>query len=127
LWLFWEFVQSYVLCIIYRDDRSDTDEVECIANLTPDVGEGELATTILSTLSNISNIPDRLTVEILQIYEIKKSARPLEVTDISDDIREGCIDIGLIEFSMKREYLDTSVGTGFFYFELGKHKKRDRK
>jgi hypothetical protein len=124
LWLFWEFVQSYIFRIVYRDDRSDPHEIERIANLRSDVGEGELATTILSTLSDICDIPDRLTVEVLQIYEVEESTRSLEAPDISDDIRKSRIDIGLIEFSMERKYLDTSVGTGFFDFELGKHKKR---
>jgi hypothetical protein len=124
LWLFWEFVQGNILCIVYRDDRGDPYEVESIANLGSDVGEGELATTILSTLSDICDIPDRLTVEVLQIHEVEEGTRSLETPDISDDIRKSSIDIGLIEFSMERKYLDTSVSTGFFDFELGKHKKR---
>jgi hypothetical protein len=123
LWLFWEFVQSDILRIVYRDDRSDPNEIESIANLRSDIRQGELASAILSALSDICDISDGFTVEILQFHEVKKGTSPLEATDISYDIRESGIYIGLVEFSMEREYLDTSVGTGFFDFELSKHRR----
>jgi hypothetical protein len=127
LWLFWEFIQSYILCIVYRDDRGDPYEIESIANLRSYIGEGEFATTILGALSDICDIPDRLTIEILQFYEVEEDATSSKGTNISDDIRESGIHVRLIEFAMEREDFYTSIGAGFFDFELGKHKKRDRK
>jgi hypothetical protein len=47
--------------------------------------ESKSPTAILSTLGDISDISDRLAIEIGEFLEIKKCPRVSKVTDLSDD------------------------------------------
>jgi hypothetical protein len=102
-------------------DRSDPDEVECIVYLTGETTESELATTIFSSLGNISDIPDRFAIEIGEFLEIKEGTRVSKISDLSDDPWECGVYIGLIEFSFECEYLDTSIGRWLVDLELSEH------
>ncbi len=88
---------------------------------TREAAESKSSSAVFRALSNIGDISYRFTIEIRQIDEIEECASSTEVTDIIDDIRESRVDIRLVEFSMKWEYLDSSIGTGFLDFKLGKH------
>lgn len=118
-----QLYEGSVLGFVDGDDIGDTDEVECILYFAGETAESEFASAIFTTLSSVSDISYRLTIEVVEFSEIEESTRFIEIPDISDDIWESRIDIGLIEFSMEWEYLHASVGHGFFDFELRKHKK----
>ncbi len=81
------------------------------------------SSTIFSTLCDICDISDRFTIEIGEIDEIEECTCSAKITDIIDDIWEGRVDVRLVEFSMKWEYFDSSIGTRFLDFKLGKHNK----
>jgi hypothetical protein len=53
--------------------------------LTGEARECELASTIFCTLSDISDISDRLAVEVGEFFEIKKCTRVSKISDLSDD------------------------------------------
>jgi hypothetical protein len=78
-------------------------------------------------LGNISDISDRFTIEVFEFDEVKKDTSTREVPDISDNIWKCCINIGLIEFSIKRKDFYTCIGARLFDFKLGKHKKVDKR
>ncbi len=83
--------------------------------------ESKTSSTIFSTLCDICDISDRFTIEIREVDKIEERACSAKITDIIDDIWERRVDVCLIEFSMKWEYFDSSIGTRFLDFKLGKH------
>lgn len=96
-----QFNEGSVLGFVDGDDIGDTDEVECILYLAGEAAESEFPSAIFTPLSRISDISDRFTIEVVEFSEVEESARLIEISDISDDIWESRVDIGLIELSVE--------------------------
>jgi hypothetical protein len=96
-----QFDEGSVLGFVDGYDVGNPDEVKCVLDFTRERAKSKLASSILSALSGISDIPDRFTIEVVKFTEIEERSRTFEVSDIGDDIRESRVDIGLIEFSME--------------------------
>jgi hypothetical protein len=96
-----QFDEGSVLGFVDGDDIGYADEVECILYLTCEAAESEFPSAIFTPLSRISDISDRFTIEVVEFSEVEESARLIEISDISDDIRKSRVDISLIEFSME--------------------------
>ena len=110
--------------LIYRDNRSNPDEIEGIVYLTRECTECELAIAIVRALSDISDISDRFAIQVGELSEIKECLRMTEVTNLSNNIRESGVYICFIEFSFECKYLDTCIGRGLIDGELREHMER---
>lgn len=121
--LFWEFLKCNLFSIIYWHYAGDTNEIQCITNLTWEFTEGEFSSTIFRSLSNICDVSNWFTIEIVKISEVKECSSSCKIPDISNDIWKCCVNIGFIEFTMEWEYLDSRIGRWLLDFELSEHRK----